>query len=186
MLRDAPSAHRIRVLVIDDPNLFRDGLIKLLSDQPDLEITGFTESSVQAAEQIRKTRPDIVLLGWPANSANAQKVFAAVQDTRHASRLIMLVSDHAKEDFVEAVRQGCCGIVMRQTSTELLLKSIRKVHAGEFWLDRVTTAGGHPQAGAPGFGACRRCGAPGAPGACRGVEPARDGNRGTGGPGFQE
>ena len=52
----------------------------------------------------------------------------------------MLVKDDNKEDFVEAVRQGCCGIVPKQTSTELLLKSIRKVHAGEFWLDRMTTA----------------------------------------------
>ena len=52
----------------------------------------------------------------------------------------MLSDDHAKEDFAEAVRQGCCGIVPKKTSTELLLKSIRKVHAGEFWLDRVTTA----------------------------------------------
>ena len=52
----------------------------------------------------------------------------------------MLVNEDVKEDFVEAVRQGCCGIVPKQTSTELLIKSIRKVHAGEFWLDRMTTA----------------------------------------------
>ena len=52
----------------------------------------------------------------------------------------MLVKDDKKEDFLEAVRQGCCGIVPKQTSTELLIKCIRKVHAGEFWLDRMTTA----------------------------------------------
>jgi DNA-binding NarL/FixJ family response regulator len=52
----------------------------------------------------------------------------------------MLVNEEAREDFVEAVKQGCCGVVPRQTSTELLLKSIRKVHSGEFWLDRMTTA----------------------------------------------
>jgi DNA-binding NarL/FixJ family response regulator len=52
----------------------------------------------------------------------------------------MLVDEESKEDFVDAVRQGCCGIVPRQTSTELLIKCIRKVHVGEFWLDRTTTA----------------------------------------------
>ena len=52
----------------------------------------------------------------------------------------MLVNEDVKEDFLDAVRQGCCGIVPRQTSTELLIKSIRRVHAGEFWLDRMTTA----------------------------------------------
>ncbi len=56
------------------------------------------------------------------------------------TRVILLVNEDVKEDFLEAVRQGCCGIVYKQTSGGLLIKSIRKVHAGEFWLDRVSTA----------------------------------------------
>jgi DNA-binding NarL/FixJ family response regulator len=67
-------------------------------------------------------------------------VFAAIQESKLKTRVIMLVNEELREDFFDAVRQGCCGIVTKQTSTELLIKSIRKVHAGEFWLDRVTTA----------------------------------------------
>jgi DNA-binding NarL/FixJ family response regulator len=52
----------------------------------------------------------------------------------------MLVKEDVKEDFIEAVRQGCCGIVPKNTASDMVLKSIRKVHAGEFWLDRMTTA----------------------------------------------
>ncbi len=70
----------------------------------------------------------------------ARKSFTPIQEGKLPTRVIMLVNDDVKEDFFEAVRQGCCGIVPKQTSTELLLKSIRKVHAGEFWLDRMTTA----------------------------------------------
>ena len=81
-----------------------------------------------------------VLLGWAASSQGSARVFGAIQDAKSSTRVIMMSEDQAKEDFVEAVRQGCCGIVPKRTSTELLLKSIRKVHAGEFWLDRVTTA----------------------------------------------
>ena len=79
-------------------------------------------------------------MGWSASSPNSHKVFAAIQETKLQTRVIMLVDEDLKEDFLEAVRQGCCGIVPKQTSTELLVKSIRKVHAGEFWLDRTTTA----------------------------------------------
>ncbi|HYA16381.1 MAG TPA: response regulator transcription factor [Bryobacteraceae bacterium] len=130
----------IRVLVVEDQSLFRDGLTNLLSGQDDLEVVSATDSLPVVLEQISKNRPDIALIGWAASSPDCQKVFNAIQDTKAPTRVIMLVKDDKKEDFVEAVRQGCCGIVPKQTSTELLLKSIRKVHAGEFWLDRMTTA----------------------------------------------
>ena len=135
--RDAPS---IRIVVVEDQTLFRDGITRLLSEQTDLEVVGSTDSLAVAVDNIRKIRPDIALVGWPASSPNCQKIFAAIQEAKAPTRVIMLVTDDVKEDFVEAVRQGCCGIVPKQTSTELLLKSIRKVHAGEFWLDRMTTA----------------------------------------------
>ncbi|HWE53473.1 MAG TPA: response regulator transcription factor [Bryobacteraceae bacterium] len=130
----------IRIVVIEDQTLFRDGLTTLLSGQEDLEVVGSTDSLPVAVEHIRKVRPDIVLVGWPASSTNSQKVFAAIHEAKATTRVIMLVKEDAREDFVEAVRLGCSGIVPKQTSTELLLKSIRKVHAGEFWLDRMTTA----------------------------------------------
>lgn len=120
--------------------MFRDGLANLLASQTDFDIVVATENPAVAIEHIRKSKPQIILLGWPASSAGSQKVFASIQDAKLQTRIIMLINDDAKEDFVEAVKQGCCGIVPKQTSTELLLKSIRKVNAGEFWLDRMTTA----------------------------------------------
>jgi two-component system nitrate/nitrite response regulator NarL len=130
----------IRIVIVDDISLFRDGIANLLDAQPDFSVISPADTAASAVEKIRKERPDIILLGWPASAPNSQKVYGAVQESKAPPRVIMLVSGDAREDFVEAVRQGCCGIVPKQTSTELLLKSIRKVHAGEFWLDRATTA----------------------------------------------
>jgi DNA-binding NarL/FixJ family response regulator len=130
----------IRVLIIDDPNLFRDGLANLLNGTTGIEVVACADSLNASVEAIRRLKPDIALLGWPAGSADTQKIFTAIHDAKAATRVIMLVNDDVKDDFLDAVRQGCCGIVPRQTSTELLIKSIRRVHAGEFWLDRMTTA----------------------------------------------
>jgi two-component system, NarL family, nitrate/nitrite response regulator NarL len=130
----------IRVLIVDDPNLFRDGIANLLSAQNGIEIAACTDTAAGAVDAIRKLHPHVALMGWPASSINSHKVFAAIQETKFQTRVIMLIDEDSKEDFVEAVRQGCCGMVPKQTSTELLVKSIRKVHAGEFWLDRTTTA----------------------------------------------
>ena len=130
----------IRILIVDDSSLLRDGLSNLLAVQPDFDVIPPVDGALAAADVVRKMRPDIVLMGWPASSQGSQKVFGAIQDVKAHTRVIMLTNDDLKEDFVEAVKQGCCGIVPKNTSTELLLKSIRKVNAGEFWLDRMTTA----------------------------------------------
>jgi DNA-binding NarL/FixJ family response regulator len=136
----ANSLPNIRVLIADDSSLFRDGLSNLVSAQKDLHVAGTVDSAATVNEQIRQLRPDIVLLGWTASAPASQRIFAAVQDGKLPTRIIMMVSDGGKEDFVEAIRMGCSGIVPKTTSTELLLKSIRKVHAGEIWLDRMSTA----------------------------------------------
>jgi two-component system nitrate/nitrite response regulator NarL len=130
----------IRVLLIDDQNLFRDGVANLLDTQPDIKIAGCADNLSAATDALRKLQPDVALVAWPASSVNGQKIFATIHESRLKTRVIMLVNDDVKEDFVEAVRQGCCGIVGKRTSTELLIKSVRKVHAGEYWLDRLTTA----------------------------------------------
>ena len=130
----------ISVLLVDDENVFRDGIANLLSAQTDMTVVGCADTVSGALDVIRKAQPNICLLGWPASSPNSQKIFNAIPDAKNPVRVIMLADEEAKEDFYEAVRQGCCGIVPKQTSTELLLKSIRKVHAGEFWLDRKNTA----------------------------------------------
>jgi len=137
----APGALlRIRVLIADDKSLFRDGLAHLVSTQKDLNIAGTLDGVATVNEQLRQIRPDVILLGWPASAPASQRIFAAIQEGKLSARVIIMVADDSKEDFVEAIRQGCSGILPKKTSTELLLKSIRKVHAGEFWLDRMTTA----------------------------------------------
>jgi two-component system, NarL family, nitrate/nitrite response regulator NarL len=134
------SLPNIRVLIADDSSLFRDGLSNLVSAQKDLHVAGTVDGAATANEQIRLLRPDIVLLGWSASAPASQRIFAAIQDGKLPTRIIMMVTDDGKEDLVEAIRLGCSGIVPKTTSTELLLKSIRKVHAGEIWLDRMSTA----------------------------------------------
>jgi DNA-binding NarL/FixJ family response regulator len=137
---DSTPAAPIRVLIVDHQDLFRDGIANLLSSQDGIQVIGCADSVTVAIETVRKQQPDIALLGWPASSANCHKVFGTIQEFKLRTRVIMMVNEDLKEDFLDAVRQGCCGIVPKQTSTDLLIKCIRKVHAGEFWLDRMTTA----------------------------------------------
>jgi DNA-binding NarL/FixJ family response regulator len=121
----------IRIFVIDDQSLMRDGLVGILSTQADFEMIGTAESAVHAIDQITKLKPDIVLLGWPGNSAGSQRIFTTVRDGKMASKVILLTSEGGRDDQFEAVRQGCCGIVPRSSATEMLLKSMGRVNADE-------------------------------------------------------
>jgi DNA-binding NarL/FixJ family response regulator len=62
-----------------------------------------------------------------------------LQAVKNKTRVIVLTASDDKNEFVQAMRLGTSGIVLKQTATELLIKSIRKVHAGEIWLDSHTT-----------------------------------------------
>ena len=148
-----------------------------------MELAGLADSPVAAGDQVRKARADVILLGWPASSPHSQRLFNLIQESRTVIRVIMLTSEEKQEDFFEAVKQGCCGLLPKKASTELLIKSIRKVYAGEFWLDRMTTADvirklakkfGREQLTARNPRAERR------------PQPARAGDRGPGGAGLQE
>jgi DNA-binding NarL/FixJ family response regulator len=63
-----------------------------------------------------------------------------LQIAKNKTRVIVLTASDDKNEFVQAMKLGTSGIVLKQTATELLIKSIRKVHAGEIWLDSHTTA----------------------------------------------
>jgi DNA-binding NarL/FixJ family response regulator len=63
-----------------------------------------------------------------------------LQHCRSKTKIIVLTASEDKNHFVQAMKFGARGIVLKRTTTELLIKSIRKVHAGEIWLDSHTTA----------------------------------------------
>ena len=108
--------------------------------QPDLEVVASADSRRYGDRSDSQTQTGHYSAGLARQFGGKSEGFFLDAGSEAAGRIIVLTSGDAKEDFVEAVRQGCCGIVPKQTSTELLLKSVRKVHAGEFWLDRATTA----------------------------------------------
>jgi DNA-binding NarL/FixJ family response regulator len=73
-----------------------------------------------------------------------------LQQTNKRTRVIVLTASEDKNEFVQAMKLGCSGIVLKQTAPELIVKSIRKVHGGEIWLDSHTTAAVMRQFAAPG------------------------------------
>ena len=135
-----PQAQKIRIVVADDHPIFRDGLCRLLALEDDFEVVAQANDGREVLDILQKIDPDILLLDLKMPNLDGLMTLQRLQSTRTRTRIIVLTASEDKQEFVQAVRFGTSGIVLKQTATELLIKSIRKVHAGEIWLDSNTTA----------------------------------------------
>ena len=130
----------IRILIADDHPIVRDGLRKLLSLEDDFEIVGEANDGREVLDLIQDVEPDVLLLDLRMPNLDGLSTLQAMQQTGKRTKVIILTASEDKNEFVQAMKLGCSGIVLKQTAPELIVKSIRKVHAGEIWLDSHTTA----------------------------------------------
>lgn len=134
------ASSKIRVAIADDHPIVRDGIRKLLSLEEDLEVTGEAGDGQQVLNLLQQTEPDVLLLDLRMPAMDGLGVMQALQHSPIKTRVIVLTASEDKNEFVAAMKLGCSGIVLKQTAPELIVKCIRKVHAGEIWLDSHTTA----------------------------------------------
>jgi DNA-binding NarL/FixJ family response regulator len=135
-----PAGSKIRIVVADDHPIFRDGLCKLLALEEDFEVVAQAQDGKQVLDVLQQYAPDILLLDLKMPGLDGLATLQRLQAAKNKTRVIVLTASDDKNEFVQAMKLGTSGIVLKQTATELLIKSIRKVHAGEIWLDSHTTA----------------------------------------------
>src|SRR5258707_3116774 len=130
----------IRVLIADDHPIVRDGLAKLLSLEEDVQVVGEASDGCEVLDKVQELDPDVLLLDLRMPNLDGLSALQALQQTNKRTRVIVLTASEDKNEFVQAMKLGCSGIVLKQTAPDLIVKSIRKVNAGEIWLDSHTTA----------------------------------------------
>ena len=130
----------IRILIADDHPIVRDGLKKLLALESDFEIAGEAGDGREVLDKVRRLDPDILLLDLRMPNLDGLLTLEGLQHSNTRARVIVLTASDDKDEFVQAMKLGCRGILLKQSDPDLIVKSIRKVHAGEIWLDSHTTA----------------------------------------------
>ena len=136
----AKGKQSIRILMADDHAIFRDGLRKLLGADDDIEIIGEASNGNECMRMLTKLKPDILLLDLRMPDKDGLSVLEEVNFDSLPTRVIVLTAAEDDRDVVRAMRMGARGVVLKQSATELLVKSIHRVHAGEIWLDNHMTA----------------------------------------------
>lgn len=125
---------KIRVLLTDDHQLFRQGIRTLLDAEEDLEIAGEAANAADAVALARQQRPDIVLMDIGMTGMSSFEATRQIRKERPETRVIFL-SMYDDEDYLaECVEIGAGGYVLKDSPAEQLLTAIREVHHGGSFL----------------------------------------------------
>jgi two-component system, NarL family, nitrate/nitrite response regulator NarL len=132
----------VRILIADDHPIFRDGLRRLLEAETDLKVIGEACDGAEAVKLARQLKPDILLLdlAMPRHPGlEALRELSAGQG-QNSVRVILLTAAAEKNQIVEALQLGARGVVLKDSATQLLLKSIHTVMSGEYWVGRESVS----------------------------------------------
>jgi DNA-binding NarL/FixJ family response regulator len=131
---------KTRILLVDDHDIVRLGLMTLLNDQPDMEVIGEASTAGEAVKATEKLQPDVVLMDIRLPGEGGIEATGQVTRRFPNSKVVMLTSFADDELVVRAIRAGAVGYVLKQVGNEELLRAIRAAARGEALLDPSTTA----------------------------------------------
>ena len=133
------STDRLKILVADDHAMVRDGLVRLLSCEPDMEVVGEVGDGEAAVKLAQQLDPDLLLLDVNMPKLRGPQVLERLAGKIEA-KTILLTAVIDRPEMIAALEAGVRGLVMKHAGSGVLLKAIRCVAKGEYWVDREILA----------------------------------------------
>jgi DNA-binding NarL/FixJ family response regulator len=127
---------RIRLLLVDDHLLFREGLARLLASEPDFEVIAQSSTSAEAFEVLGSTAVDLVLLDFDLGDEQGNLFISAARQLGYTGRILMVTAGMSAKEASIAWKLGASGILLKHSSPATLTNAIRRVAQGELWVDQ--------------------------------------------------
>lgn len=127
---------KVRLLIADDHTIFRDGLRRLLESEGGMSVVGEAGDGAEAIVMVQQSRPDILLLDLAMPRMPGLEALRELISMQATTRVIILTAAIEKRQVLEALQIGARGVVLKDAATQILMKAIRTVMNGQFWVDR--------------------------------------------------
>jgi two-component system nitrate/nitrite response regulator NarL len=130
----------VRIVIADDHPIFRDGLRRLLEAESDLSVVGQAVDADEAIQLAQSVQPDILLLDVAMPKMSGIEALQVLAQLPHGPGVILLTAAIDRADIVKALHLGARGVVLKESATSLLLKAIRVVMEGGYWVGRESVS----------------------------------------------
>jgi two-component system, NarL family, nitrate/nitrite response regulator NarL len=133
---DTPSKNEIRILLVDHHQLVRTGVRMLIESVPGMKVVGKASNRSEALALAASKKPNVILLEIDLGAEDGLDLLPELRETAKDARVLILTGVKEIETHRRAARMGAAGLVLKEHTSDVLLKAIKKVHQGEVWLDR--------------------------------------------------
>jgi DNA-binding NarL/FixJ family response regulator len=128
----------ISLVLADDHPLLLDGLENLFGLEQDIQVLARCGDGVEALRAVREHQPDILILDLRMPRMDGVAVLRAMKQEKLRTRVVLLTVALDEDEVLEAIRLGVRGVVLKEMAPQLIVQCVRKVHAGEEWLERTS------------------------------------------------
>ena len=120
----------IQILITDDHAIVREGLQKLISTEPGMEVVGEATDGIEAVQMACELKPDVILMDMVMPRMGGLEAIRKIKDECPDARVLVLTSFSDDETVFPAIKAGALGYLLKNTSPDRLLSAIRDVHQG--------------------------------------------------------
>lgn len=140
---------KIRVLIVDDHSVVREGIRRILNKEPDIEVVGEASDGLEGLDMVRALKPQVAILDIAMPGVSGLEAVGLIKETLPECQVVML-SMHSKESMIHrTLDSGALGFVLKASPVSDVIEAVRAAHRGEYFLSskiRAEVIGAYLQA----------------------------------------